>query len=70
MPNMDGTGPRFIGRRCGCGHGRRFGAGGRNGGHGMSYCRFASAGDKKSLMSLKAILEQRLACVDKRLQQN
>jgi hypothetical protein len=36
----------------------------------MSYCRFASAGDKKSLMSLKAILEQRLACVDKRLQQN
>ena len=36
----------------------------------MSFCRFASADDKKSLMSLKVILEQRFACVDKRLQQN
>lgn len=72
MPNMDGTGPRQMGRRSGFGFGRCYGAGriGRNGGRRMGFCRFAATDDKETMMVLKTILEQRLACVKARLQKS
>lgn len=75
MPCMDGTGPRGAENRMNFGCGSRRGAGmagygrgyGYGNGYGMGFCRFASMDSEKTLNAEKAVLQQRLAVIDKRL---
>lgn len=81
MPGMDGTGPRGMGARTGLGRGMcrstgaRFGGSGygcglgRGFGRGMGFCRFAGATEREALTSVKVSLQDRLASIEKRLQE-
>ena len=70
MPNMDGTGPRFMGHHTGCGHG---GHGGSE--HGLHGCRCGLgpcaqyAPDEKEALTLrKEALQRSLESIEKRLE--
>lgn len=70
MPNMDGTGPRFMGQHAGRGHRRRGGAG-----YGLYGCRCGLgpcaqyAPDEKEALTLrKETLQRSLDAIQKRLE--
>jgi len=81
MPGMDGTGPRGMGARNGFGRGMcrstgarfsnsGYGCGlGRGFGRGMGFCQFEGATEQEALTSLKENLQDRLANIEKRLQE-
>ncbi|NCC67769.1 MAG: hypothetical protein EOM14_06175 [Clostridia bacterium] len=68
MPCMDGTGPRRFENRMAPGCGGRRGAGaGYGNGYGMGFCRYAAMDNENALNAEKAVLQQRLTIIDKRL---
>ncbi|MGI6199592.1 MAG: DUF5320 domain-containing protein [Christensenellales bacterium] len=75
MPGMDGTGPRGMGMRAGLGRRACRSAANRNNqygcgfGRGSGICRYAATESRESLNAVKTLLQERLAAVDKRLQE-